>query len=230
MPTLVFAVLLVAGVAALIAIGYGSWRESHEMRRLREARQQALQANERVRSGLKTMATVVPELGGSQLALSERAMDLLDSQSSLLMELRRVRRRTAFSRPRQRRLMAEQMREIAGLDRVFEEFQQAVLLAVCEHAAEAVVMPPVSVSKYRAAFTVLEHSLPHMLWPAMNAILAQHVQLWIRDAAGTWKQARRTGFRWGRELVFSRKNLEDATELRLIVANKVVSEFTVEHE
>lgn len=230
MPTLAFAVLLVAGVVALMVIGYGSWRESRELNKLKEARQQALLANEKVRSGLKTMATVVPALGDSQLALSERAMDLLDTQSSLLMELRRVRRRTAFSRPRQRRLMAEQLREIAGLDRIFEGFQEAILLAVCAHAADGVVMPPVSICKYRAAFTVLEHSLPHVLWPAMNTILAQHVQLWIRDPAGEWKQARRVGFRWGRELVFSRKNLEHATELRLVVSNKVVSEFTVEHE
>jgi hypothetical protein len=222
--------LLIVGVAALGVVVQRGWQESRELKRLKEARRLALIANENVRRGLKTMASIMPELGGEQLVLSSRAMDLLDTQSGLLMAVRRAGKRALVRRPRSRRMMARQLREIAGLDQVYNDFQEAVLTAVCEQAARRVVMPPLSTCKYRAAFTVLEHQLPGALWPAMNQILARQVQLWVRDAGGIWNLARRTGFRWGRELVFSCKNLEQATELRLVVAGRVVSEFAVEHE
>jgi hypothetical protein len=60
------------------------------------------------------MAMIVPELGASQLALSARAMDLLDTQSALLMELWRARKQ--LSRRRFRGQLVGQLREIAGLD------------------------------------------------------------------------------------------------------------------
>lgn len=222
--------LLVTGVTALAVIALRGWRESQELKRLKEARRQAVTANENVRRGLKTMASIMPELGGAQLALSARAMDLLDTQSGLLLAMRRADRGAVLRLPRARRMMARQLREISGLDRVYEGFQQAVLTAVCEQAARQVVTPPLGTGKYRAVFRVLEHQLPGVLWPAMNQILARQVQLWVRDADGIWKPAHRTGFRWGRELLFSRRNLELATELRLVVAGRIVSEFTVEHE
>ena len=220
--------VLVAAVVALALIGLRSWREERELKALRDARRQARHATATVSRGLQTMATIVPELGPSRLEFSARAMDLLDTQSALLLALWRDRKQT--SRRRFRGLLVRQLREIAGLDAYFERFQQAVLTAVCAQAAQRVVMPPVGVLKYRATFTVLEHRLPAELWPTLNGILARHVQLWVRDATGNWAAARRIGFRWGRELVFSRKNLEQATELRLLVDGRVVSEFTVEHE
>ena len=224
------AALLVTGVAALVVVALRGWRESQELKGLKEAKRQAVAANENVRRGLKTMASIMPELGGEQLVLSARAMDLLDTQSGLLLAMRRANRRAVVGQPRARRMMAQRLREMTGLDRVYESFEQAMLMAVCEQAAQRVVMPPLGTCKYRAVFTVLEHQLPGALWPAMNQILARQVQLWVRDANGIWNPARRTGFRWGRELVFSRKNLEQASELRLIVAGRIVSEFTVEHE
>jgi hypothetical protein len=222
--------VLVSGVIALAVIGLRAWREARERRMLKEAQREALIANANVCRGLQTMATIVPELGDPQRLLSARAMELLDTQSALLLAVWRANKKGAVRRPRARRLMAQRWREIAGLDGIYESFQQTVLMAVCEQAAGRVVMPPLGTCKYRAAFTVLEHQLPNVLWPAMNQILAQQVQLWVCDTSGTWTQARRTGFRWGREMVFSRQNLEHATELRLVVANQVVSEFTVEHE
>jgi hypothetical protein len=214
----------------VVVIGLRGWRESRELSRFRAAQREARLANENVRYGLKTMAMIVPGLGEAQLELSARAMDLLDTQSGLLMALWRTNRRATLRQARSRRLLAEQLHEIAELDRLYENFQQAVLTAVCEQAAQRVVMPPMGTSKYRASFTVLEHQLPGVLWPAMNQILARQVQLWVKDAGGDWVPARRTGFRWGRELVFSRKNLEQASELRLVVAGQVVSEFVVEHD
>ena len=222
--------VLAVGAIALAVIGLRTWRESRERRILKVAQREALIANANVCRGLQTMAAIVPALGDPQLMLSARAMDLLDTQSALLLALWRANKKAVVKRPRARRLMAQRWREIAGLDGIYQSFQQTVLMAVCEQAARRVVMPPLGTRKYRATFTVLEHQLPNVLWPAMNQILAQQVQLWVSDASGTWAQARRTEFRWGRELVFSRRILEQATELRLVVANKVASEFTVEHE
>lgn len=230
----VFAVVLgavwLAGVIAVGVIARRSWQESRELKILQAARRQAHQASETVSRGLRTLATIVPELGDCRLALSARAMELLDSQSMLVMGLRGVGRKASFRRRRARMALARQLQEIAGLDRTFDGFQQAVLTAVCEQAAHRVVPPPVEALQYRAAFTVLDHPLPAVLWPTMNQILARHVRLWVRDARGTWFLARGVGFRWGRELLFSRKNLEEAVELRLVVSERVVSEFTVEHE
>jgi hypothetical protein len=228
-PAISLGLLLVIGMA--MVIGLHGWRELHELRVLREAQHQARLANENVRCGLKMMAVIVPGLREAQLVLSARAIDLLDTQASLLMALRRVnKKKAAGRRPRARRLIARKLHEITELDRHYGRFEKAVLMAVCEQAACRVVMPPLGTSKYRAVFTVLDHQLPGMLWPTMNRILAQQVQLWVRDACGAWTPARRTGIRCGREFVFSRKNLERATELCLVVADKVVSEFTVEHE
>ena len=229
-PALPLGLVVLAGMIALLVIGLRAWRNSRELRTLRTAHRQALIANETVYRGLKTMAMIVPELDGSQLTLSGRAMDLLDTQSALLMAVWRANARGPVRRSRSRRLMAQRWREIAELDWIYQSFQEAVLMAVCEQAAQRVVMPPLGTGKYRAAFSVLDHQLPGMLWPTMNQLLAQQVQLWVRDAGGDWTQARRIGFRWGKELVFSRKLLEQAAELRLVAAGKVVSEFTVEHE
>lgn len=227
---LAFWALLLAGVTAIGLLCVRSWQESQELKILRMAQRQAQRATRNVNRGLQTMATIVPELGASRLELSARAMDLLNNQSVLLMALRRAGRKSALRRRRARVALAQQLLEIAGLDQAYSGFQQAVLTTVCEQATHRVVPPPVSAHKYRAVFTVLEHQLPGVLWPAMNQILAQHVRLWVRDGDGTWTQARGTGFRWGRELLFSRKNLEEAVELRLMVGTRVVSEFTVEHE
>jgi hypothetical protein len=227
----VLGALFVTGMTALVVSMLRGWRESQELKKLKEARRQAVTAYENVLSGLKTMASIMPEVGGrEQLVLSARAMELLDTQSGLLLAMRRANRRAIVRRPRARRMMTQQLREISGLDRVYEVFQQAMLTAVYEQAARRVVMPPLGTCKYRAVFTVLEHQLPGVLWPAMNQILAREVKLWVRNANGIWNPARRTDFRWGRELIFSRKILEQATELRLIVGGKIVSEFTVEHE
>ena len=228
-PVLSLGLLLVIGVATVI--GLHGWREAQELRVLRESQRQARLANENVRRGLKMMAVIVPGLRNARLVLSARAIDLLDTQASLLTALWRFnKKKSAGRRPRSRRLMARKLNEITELNLRYERFEKAVLTAVCEQAACRVVMPPLGTSKYRAAFTVLDHQLPGVLWPTMNKILAKQLQLWARDACGTWTPVRRTGLRWGREFVFSRKTLERATELRLVVGDKVVSEFTVEHE
>ncbi len=226
----VVGVVMLAGVMALVRWSLRFLREAREIKILGAARRDAQLANQNVTRGLQKMAAIVPDVGDSRVALAARAMDLLDSQSAMLMALRRSRNKPSFRRRRARLELARQFREIAGLDRTFESFQQAMLTAVCEHAARRVVPPPVAEQRYQAMFTVLAHQLPVALWPAMNQILEKHVQLWARPTSGDWTQALGVGFRCGRELLFSRKVLETAVELRLVVGERIVSEFTVEHE
>ncbi|MCU0781183.1 MAG: hypothetical protein MUF04_08800 [Akkermansiaceae bacterium] len=194
-------------------------------RRIEAARRQARMAHQRLCHGLQTMADIVPALGPASLALSARAMELLDRESELLVAVRRARKAPR----RERSPLLESLREIGALERAYEEFQQAALAAVYEQAVRRVDAAPVATHGYRAVFTVLVHRLPPRLWPAMNRILAKEVRLWVRCPGGDWQPARKTGVRYGRELVFSRENLERAAELRLAVGGHAVSEFTVEH-
>jgi hypothetical protein len=113
---MVFAALgavLVSAALALAAIVLRAWQEARELKALKQARRLARDANDSSSRGLQTMAMIVPELGTSRLALSARAMDLLDTQSALLMELWRERKQ--LSRRRFRWQLVGQLREIAGL-------------------------------------------------------------------------------------------------------------------
>ena len=193
-------------------------------RRIEAARQQARSAHQHLCHGLRTMADIVPGLGPASLTLSARAMDLLDRESELLVAVRRARKAPR----RKRSALLESLREIGALKRAYEDFQQAVLAAVYEQTARRVDAAPLPTHAYRAVFTVLTHRLPPRLWPAMNRILAREVRLWVKGPGGAWQPARKTGVRYGRELVFSRENLERAVELRLVVGGKAVSDFTVE--
>lgn len=222
---LVLGAVVVAALASLAAIGFRAWREQRELRRINEARRLARAAHQNLREGLKTMAAIVPDLGPSSLDLSARAMDLLDRQSALLMAVRHARKSWRRGRP----ALLGRLREMAEIDRTFEGFQQAVLTAVYAQAAQRVDVAPLATFKYNAVFTVLEHRLPARLWPMMNRILSEQVRLWVRKPGEDWKPARRTGVRYGREFIFSRKNLERAVALRLVVGETAVSEFTVEH-
>ena len=64
----------------------------------------------------------------------------------------------------------------------------------------------------------------------MNAILRQHVELWVSDATGVWRKVRGLGFRLGKEVVFSRKCLENAVEIRLTLNGRTMNEYSVAHE
>ena len=82
---LAIGVLVGAGLLAVTLLGLRAWKEARDLRRLKEARRLALIADDNLRRGLRTMATIVPGLGDSQLELSARAMELLDTQSALLI-------------------------------------------------------------------------------------------------------------------------------------------------
>ncbi|MCX6878269.1 MAG: hypothetical protein NTW21_31320 [Verrucomicrobia bacterium] len=230
---LALAVVVTAGLGLLIAEGVRAWRTRRDFEKLRRAYRQADTSHEKVRQGLKTMAHVVPQLEDSRPVMSAHGVELLDRHAVSMMALQRVKR-VPYGRTRSRRVATRQLLELASLHTTFERFQQAVLVALYQQSVARVVMPPVSVRRYRAAFTVLEHDLPEVLWPLMNRILEQHVELWVGNVSGVWHQVRGLGFRRGKEVVFSRSHLEAALDLRLTVRHpdgrSFTNEFVVEHE
>jgi len=222
-----------AGLAALCVKGYRIWRTRRVAADLQRFFCQAYTAHEKMRAGLKTMARIVPLLDDSRQLLSRRGVELLDRHAVSMMAVERALGGT-YGQTRFRRLASRQLQSLSGLHGAFEGFQHAVLSALYEQAVARVVMPPLGVRRYRAAFTVLVHSLPGELWPLMNEILAKHVELWTRDAAGAWHKVRGLGVRLGKEVVFSRRYFENAQEMHLIVRDlggrSFTNEFAVEHE
>lgn len=226
-------VVVTAGLAILLDKWIRTWRVRRVAGDLRRFYCQTFAAHEKLRVGLKTMARIVPRLEDPRLLLARRGVELLDRHAVSTMEVERALG-GAYGRSRFRRLATRQLEGLTGLDSAFERFQRAVLLALYQQAMTRVVMPPIAVRRYRAAFAVLKHDLPEELWPLMNEILAQHVELWTRDVSGLRHKVRKLGIRSGREVVFSRRHLEAAQELHLIVRDPdgrtLTNEFTVEHE
>jgi len=222
-----------AGVAALCVSALRSWRSRRVAGYLRRFFCQTYAAHEKMRMGLKTMARIVPDLEDPRRLLSRRGVELLDRHAVSMMEVERALG-GAYGRTRFRRFATRQLRDLNGLDSAFERFQHAVLSTLYDQAVTRVVMPPLAARRYRAAFTVLEHNLPGELWPVMNEILEQHVELWTRDVSGAWHKVRGLAVRLGKEVVFSRRYFENAVELHLIVRDldgrTFTNEFAVEHE
>jgi len=226
-------IVMTAGLWALLDKAIHAWRARRVAEDLRRFYCLTSAAHEKVRVGLKTMARIVPRLEDPRRLLSRRGVDLLDRHAVSMMNVERVLG-GAYGRSRFRRVATRQLRDLSGLDSAFERFQRAVLRMLYQQAVTRVVMPPLATRRYRAAFTVLEHGLPGTLWPLMNEILGQHVELWTRDVSGVWHKVRSLGIRLGKEVVFSRRYLEDAQELHLIVRDldgrTFTNEFEVEHE
>jgi len=222
-----------AGLAALCLNAFRTWRTRRVAGDLRRFFCQTYAAHERMREGLKTMARIVPHLEDPRRLLSRRGVELLDRHAVSMMEVERALD-GAYGRTRFRRVATRQLRDLSGLDSAFERFQHAVLSTLYQQAVTRVVMPPLAVRRYRAAFTVLEHELPGELWPVMNEILAQNVELWTRDVSGAWHKVRGLWVRLGKEVVFSRRYFETAQEMHLIVrdldGHSFTNEFAVEHE
>jgi hypothetical protein len=226
-------IVVSAGLVVLLVRGGRRWRLRRVAGDLRLFYGRAHAAHEKVRAGLRAMARIVPHLEDPRLHLARRAVELLDRHAVSMLEVERTLV-GAHGRSRFRRLATRQLQDLSGLDSAFERFQQAVLVSLYQDAVARVVLPPLAVRRYRVAFTVLEHDLPGELWPLMNEILARHVELWVREGAGGWHKVRGLGIRLGKELVFSRRCLEHALELHLIVRDPdgrtFTNEFEIEHE
>lgn len=227
------AVVTCAGIGALCVKGYRTWHTRRVAAELQRFFCQTFAAHEKMRTGLKTMARIVPRVDDSRQLLSRRGVELLDRHAVSMMAVKRALG-GAYGRARFRRLASRQLQALHGLHDAFEAFQRAVLSALYQQAMTRVVMPPLAARRYRAAFTVLEHGLPGELWQVMNEILGKHVELWTRDVTGRWYKVRGLGVRLGKEVVFSRRYLEDAVEMHMIVRDldgrAFTNEFAIEHE
>ena len=226
------AIVTGAGVAALIGKGLHIWRAHRVAADLYRFFCQAQAVHEKMQTGLKTMAGIVPQLEDPRRELSRRGVALLDQHAVSMMAMERALG-APHGRTRLRRVASRHLQNLNGLHGAFEAFQQAVLAALYEQAATRVVMPPLVVRRYRAAFRVLEHALPDELWQVMNEILVRNIELWTLDMMGEWHKVRDVGARLGKDVMFSRSCFENAVELHLIVhdlnGRAFTSEFVVTH-
>lgn len=229
----VLGIVMSAGVGVLLAKGIRCWRIRRVAGDLRRFYRRTSAAHERVRVGLRTMARLVPQLENSRHLLSRRGVELLDRHAVSMMEAAHTLG-GGYGPSRLRRVATRQLQDLSGLDHALDRFQHAVLAELYQQAVGRVVMPPLAVRRYRAAFTVLEHDLPWELWPVVNEMLARHVELWACDGSGAWHRVRGLTTSLGKEVAFSRRHLEDARELHLVVRDldgrTFTNEFEVEHE
>jgi len=144
-----------------------------------------------------------------------------------------VRRIRTMSRDRAQRHLTREFLKLQANGPLFQQFQREVLRAVSAQAVSGVVDPPSPVRGYRAAFTVLHHRLPREVWPAMAEILAAAAEFTVQEQGGKW-HALPVRFVDGAQAVFSRKYLERAVALRMIIRppglEPKVFDYSVEHE
>lgn len=227
--------LIVIGlmVAALLELSW-QWRAAHRRHQMVRIFNEAKGSYARGQAGLKTMAEVVTRMPANTRNLSRQGVGLLDAYADSSISFKHLMHNLrTMSRDRALRHLTREYRRLRDYETKFEDFQKHVLCMVSNQAASGTMSPPVPIRRYRAAFAILRHDLQRDLWPVMNEVLAAGVQLKMQDAAGRWRMVPVT-FSNGSQAVFSRKWLERAVALRLIIRqpgpSQKVFEFTVEHE
>jgi len=193
-------------------------------------------------NGLRTMAEVVTHLPAPPPTLSQQGVSLLDAYANAAASFQYlVRDLRTMSRDRALRNLTREFLKLKDQESVLQKFQWEVLRVVSAQAESGTVYPPGPIRHYRAAFTVLRHNLPRELWPVMDEVLASCVQLKMlgvepSNAPGkpsVWKTVPVT-FVGGGQAVFSRKHLERALALQMVLHQDGhaprVFEYTVDHE
>ena len=230
-------------IAALVIIGLvfaGSvevirrWIVGRHRRNMAKIFDQAQDSYARVLTGLKTMAEVVSQMPKATKSLSRRGIGLLDTYANADASFRRTSRKLRFmSHERALRHLTRESLMLRGQEAVFRKFQEDILHVVSAQAGAGIISPPIPLKRhYRASFTVLRHNLPHELWPIMEDVLKNNVQLKMRDGDGLWHIVPVT-FANGGQMIFSCRYLERARELRLAIRQSgsapKVFEYNIEH-
>lgn len=218
------------------------WRARCRAREMARIFNDARDSYVRAMTGLRTMAGVVTQIPDAPQTLSRQGVGLLDTYAKAAASFKyMVRDLRTMSRSRALRHLTRELLKLESQEEVLRQFQIEVLRVVSDQAALETVAPPVPVRRYRAAFTVLHHELPHELWPVMDEVLASGVQLMVMDADPLkaremdrgWKAVPVTFVNGGRA-IFNRKFLERAVALRMVIhlaghAPRIF-DYTVEHE
>jgi len=235
--------LVIIGIAAAGVLAMSrKWLAEYRAREMVRIFKDANSSYTRALAGLKTMAGVVTQMPKPPQSLSRSGVGLLDAYANTSKSFRNlVRDIRTMSRDRALRHLTREFLKLQDQEAVFLGFQSEVLRAVSDQAASGTVYPPSPIRHYRAAFTVLRHDLPRELWPVMDEVLSSAVQLKMLDAdelklpksRRAWNTLPVT-FADGGRAIFSRKYLERAVALRIIVNRKdqepKVFEYSVKHE
>jgi hypothetical protein len=227
--------LMVIGlmIAAALQLSW-QWRSAYRRHQMVRILNEAKCSYSRGQAGLRSMAEVLAQLPRTPKNLSRQGVGLLDAYADtatsfkhLMQDLR------SMSRDRALRHLNREARRLRDYESTFHDFQLEVLRMVTTQAASGTLTPPVPVRRYQAAFVILRHELQQELWPLMNEVLAAGVRLKMRDATGRWREVP-VKFKSGSQAVFSRKWLERALALQLVIrqpGNALKTfEFSVEHE
>lgn len=227
--------LLVIGlmIAAALQLSW-QWRSAYRRHQMVRILNEAKCSYARGQAGLRSMAEVLARLPRTPKSLSRQGVGLLDAYAEtatsfkhLMQDLR------SMSRDRALRHLNREARRLRGYESTFHDFQIGVLRMVTTQAASGILNPPLPTRRYQAAFVILRHELQQELWPLMNEVLAAGVRLKMRDATGRWREVP-VKFKSGSQAVFSRKWLERALALQLVIrqpGNALRTfEFSVEHE
>ena len=228
--------LTAAAIMAVVLFGVidglRRWNSRRQARRLTGTFGEVRESYGAVLMGLALMAEQVSRLKKVK-RLSLRGVDFLDSHAQNAMSMKEAAKRLPkMSRPRALRQAARLLISFKQQENGFRSFQWEVSRAVCDQAFSGRILPPQPVRRYKAAFTVLQHDVPPVLWPVLEEILASCVSLQAKTKSGEWVKVP-LEFADGASAVFSRKYLEKAEELRMkvrhIIGRETVIGFTVEH-
>jgi hypothetical protein len=233
-PTTAVALIVIGLVAATALKLSTRWRAAYRRRQMVRIFNEAKNAYIRGQSGLRTMAGVVTQMPVPARNLCRQGIDLLDAYADAAASFKHLSQNVrTMSRDRALRHLNHEFGRLKDYETTLQDFQKEVLGQVSIQAASGTLTPPVPVRSYRAAFTVLRHELLRELWPIMNEVLAAGVKLKMLNAKGRWRVVPVT-FRCGSQAVFSRKWLEQAVALQMVIQGPGPSprtfEFTVEHE
>jgi hypothetical protein len=227
--------LLIIGlmIAAVLQLSW-QWRSRYRRHQMVRILNEAKCSYARGQAGLRSMAEVLARMPKTPKNLSRQGVGLLNAYADTATSFKRLMHDLrSMSRDRALRHLNREAHRLREYETTFQDFQLEVLRMVTAQAASGTLTPPIPVRRYRAAFVILRHELQQELWPLMNEVLAAGVQLKMLDARGHWHEVP-VKFESGSQAVFSRKWLERALALQMIIRQPghapKVFEFSVEHE
>jgi hypothetical protein len=233
-PATVVALLIIAlMIAAALQLSW-QWRSTHRRHQMIRILNEAKSSYARGQAGLRTMAEVLARLPKTPKNLSRQGVGLLDAYADTATSFKHLMHDLrSMSRDRALRHLNREAHRLRDYETTFHDFQKEVLRMVTARAAAGILPPPIPVRRYRAAFVILQHELQQELWPLMNEVLAAGVQLRMLDSRDHWHGVP-VKFKSGSQAVFSRRWLERAVALQMIIRQPGhaphVFEFSVEHE
>jgi hypothetical protein len=231
--TVVALLIIVLMIAAALQLSW-QWRSTHRRHQMVRILNEAKSSYARGQAGLRSMAEVLARMPKTPKHLSRRGVGLLDAYADTATSFKHLMHDLrSMSRDRALRHLSREACRLRDCETTFQDFQKEVLRMVTAQAAAGSLAPPIPVRRYRAAFVILQHELQHELSPLMNEVLAAGVRLRMLDARGHWYGVP-VKFKSGSQAVFSRKWLERAVALQMIIRQPghrpKVFEFSVEHE